>query len=308
MKQLVENKRAYKTLAGWLHGGRLPHTVLIEGSQGLGRKTFARNLAAAILCSGEEERPCGECGHCKKVEKDIHPDLITVQGEGGVRSFHIDAVRGVRGEAVKSPNEADAKVFLLLDVEEMTVQAQNALLKLIEEPPAGVHFLLVAENRQRMLPTILSRVAVVTMQTPSAEGCAAVLAERFPDRDNRELMALAVQAGGNVGRALALLDDPQAAERQVAAGAVLDALLAGRELDALEAMRDCERDKQLFAQRLELMRGALAEKLVAGSQNALQLAKIVDIIDEMISASRGNVSMLLLTTSLCAKVSGVLDE
>jgi DNA polymerase III delta prime subunit len=165
-----KDARAYRTLAAWTGGGRLPHTVLIEGEAGTGRGDFARALARAILC-GADSRPCGICRHCVKTEKDIHPDFEVLQGGGGARSFHVDTVRKMRSDAHIRPNEANARVFLLQDAHTMSVQAQNALLKIIEEPPNGVHFILICENREQMLPTIQSRAAVITMEKSEAGVC-----------------------------------------------------------------------------------------------------------------------------------------
>lgn len=132
-------------------------------------------LAAAILCEGEGEKPCGDCGPCHKVLSGNHPDVMVVGEEGGSRSFHIDAIRQVRLSAYVKPNEGKAKVYILCDAQNMTVQAQNALLKIIEEPPSYGVFLLTCDNRSKLLPTILSRVVTIPVATPTPEECLAVL-------------------------------------------------------------------------------------------------------------------------------------
>ena len=151
------NKRAQETLAAFVNGGRFPHALLLEGPEGSGRRTFAREIAAALFCRGEH-KPCGSCSQCRKVLEQNHPDVEYHGGDGSRRSFHIDAIRQLRQNAWLLPGEAPCRVCVLCGAENMTDQAQNALLKILEEPPEHTVFILTAENRAMLLPTILSRV------------------------------------------------------------------------------------------------------------------------------------------------------
>lgn len=308
---LIQNQRALATLTAWLRGGRFPHAILVEGPKGSGRKTFARKVAQALLCSGENP-PCEQCAHCDKVARGIHPDLITVQGEGGTRSFYISMVRDIRTQAIVRPNEAKNKVFLLLDTENMGAPAQNALLKILEEPPAGVYFILVCENREQMLPTIQSRTSIVTMEIPDVEHCAEELQRREPEKTPEQCRRAAVQAGGNIGRALELLEDEEAQARQEQALEIFTNILEGRELEALAALAACQRDKPLFLEYLSLFRSFAVDLMLEGKQShrysALQLMEIIDILDEISLAVEMNVNMLLLVTLLPSKIRTVLES
>ena len=86
------NKRAQETLAAFVNGGRFPHALLLEGPEGSGRRTFAREIAAALFCRGEH-KPCGSCSQCRKVLERNHPDVEYYGGDGSRRSFHIDTMR-----------------------------------------------------------------------------------------------------------------------------------------------------------------------------------------------------------------------
>ena len=315
MKPLVANKKAMGTLAAWIRGGRLPHAILIEGDKGTGRKTFANLVVAAILCEGAKaELPCGECRHCVKVTKNIHPDITVLEGTGGVRSFHIDTVRQMRTDAIVKPNEAEARVFLLVDVQNMSLQAQNALLKIVEEPPRGVHFIMICENRKQMLETIRSRASVVTIEAPGVEVCCEYLAECLPEQTAESLRAAAVSTNGNIGKALLLLEEQQEDNTLIAAREGLYNLLRGDELAALEGLRVLERDREGFLQYLAAMR-TVATGLLPGHSATdkdipaplpLRVMQIIDIIDEISHAVRGNGSVLLLTTDLCARIRAVI--
>ena len=289
----------------------MPHAVLIEGDKGTGRRTFANLVAAAVLCEGEKaELPCGECRHCVKAAKGIHPDITLLEGSGGSRSFHIDTVRQMRTDASIRPNEAAARVFLLLDVQNMSLQAQNALLKIVEEPPKGVHFIMLCENREQMLETIRSRASVITMESPDIETCCEYLALRLPEQPDESVLAAATATNGNIGKALLMLEQQQEDSTTATARSGLYSLLCGDELSVLEGLRVFEREREGFLRYLTAMRIATTELLPGHSSNnsdrpaltPLRAMQIIDIIDEISIAVRGNGSILLLTTALCARI------
>jgi len=146
---------------------KILHASILSGS-GEVTRARAREMAAAVLCQGPGPRPCRACRHCRKVFQGpfpgIHPDVITVErtaGSGGVlrREILVDQIRAVTADAAVLPNEAEGKVYILPEADAMNTAAQNAFLKLLEEPPAFDTFLLCAENPERLLPTVRSRCA-----------------------------------------------------------------------------------------------------------------------------------------------------
>ena len=139
---------------------KLPHAVLITGENA---DTYADTLAAYLLCENMINAPCSACNTCKKILTSTHPDVITVTGGETKKSFHIDKIRDMRSDAYILPNEASYKVYILKDVQNLTEQAQNALLKILEEPPSFVVFVLIADSTRALLSTILSRVVKVQL-------------------------------------------------------------------------------------------------------------------------------------------------
>ena len=155
---------------------QLSHAYILSAASREEALSAAREIAAAALCSGENP-PCGHCRDCRKVAQGIHPDLITVRrledDKGKPRQeITVDQIRGMAADAIVLPNEAQRKVYLLPEAETMNLPAQNAALKLLEEPPAGVVFLLCAENAQALLPTVRSRCALLhcTAQAQADDG------------------------------------------------------------------------------------------------------------------------------------------
>ena len=148
--------------------GRLSHAWLITGPAGSGKHALARALAQALVCTGEE-RPCGVCPHCTKVEQGIHPDVIAVSPAEGKRDILVDQVRSLRADAYVRPNEAQRKVYLIDPASTLNDSAQNALLKVLEEGPAYAAFLLIAEAAGQLLPTVRSRCEQLSLVPPVEE-------------------------------------------------------------------------------------------------------------------------------------------
>ena len=160
-KELAEN---IKTL---IKNDRLPHAILLRGSSARTRGSVSAFLAQAFVCEGEN-KPCGKCSHCMKAGINSHPDVITVDPTAqNEKTFKIALVREMKDDAYIIPNEASRKVYILKSADKMNVQAQNALLKLIEEPPSYARFILECESSSAMLETILSRVSLFDLGTDS---------------------------------------------------------------------------------------------------------------------------------------------
>lgn len=141
---------------------KLSHAYIVSSPSEAKREEIAYQLAEKMLCSSAGERPCGVCRDCRKVKGRIHPDLSVVRrGEDDKgnrkREITVDRIRKMGMDAYVLPNEAKAKVYIIEDADKMNESAQNAALKVFEEPPAGVHFILCAANSDSLLTTVRSR-------------------------------------------------------------------------------------------------------------------------------------------------------
>ena len=144
-------------------GGRVSHAYLFTGGAGAGKRMFANTFAKALQCEGAGERPCCTCASCTAFDSGNHPDVIYVRTEK--KSIGVDEIREQILETVNlKPYRFACKIYIMENADTMTVQAQNALLKTLEEPPVYARFLLLAERAEAFLPTILSRVAVMPLR------------------------------------------------------------------------------------------------------------------------------------------------
>ena len=201
LSQLLGNEQLKQNLQTSLQKGRVSHFYLISGPDGSGKKTLARLLAAAILCRSET-KPCMQCNACRKVMSDTHPDFITVT-DPEHKYIPVDLVRDIRDDMFVRPNEADKKIYLF--PQELRTEGQNALLKILEEPPSYGVFMLLTDNPEKLLPTVRSRSTELRLQGLDPAVLTGELRRRCPDADAQTVEAAAERSGGYLGQALELL-------------------------------------------------------------------------------------------------------
>lgn len=164
------NNPVEKSISAALHTKRFPHAVIFEGSGVEERMALAKKTACALVCSSGGIVPCGVCPNCKKAMADSHADILIYSVEDKPKAFKVDIVREIRSKAYIVPNEADRKVFILENSHTMGVEGQNAILKILEEPPAYVNFILLCSSKSGFLPTVLSRSAVYNLGEAYSSG------------------------------------------------------------------------------------------------------------------------------------------
>ncbi len=179
----------------------LGHAYLFCGREGLGKAAFALDLAVALVsdCDG-----CGACPACDRARRGLHPDLHILEREGeSIRREQVDPLIADLG---LKPFLSSRRVWIIAEVEHLTPEAANKLLKSIEEPPADVYFFLVTDHLEQVVPTIVSRCQLVEFRPLSDEQVGGYVRERY-GLEGLEAEALARLAGGSVERAARLADD-----------------------------------------------------------------------------------------------------
>lgn len=222
----IGNGATVAALRATIAAGRISHAYLLTGPDQSGKRTLARAMAAALICTPppEHDRPCGECRHCRLIERDAHPDVRLVAPVENHRNVTIEQVRQVERDASLRPSEAARKVFIIRGVDGMAAPAANALLKTLEEPPEDTVLLLTTADTAAVLPTILSRCRETVLRpAPAAEIAAALVAQgQAPEAAD----VLARMAGGRPGWAIAAAADPALLEARREYLATLETALA----------------------------------------------------------------------------------
>ena len=183
-----------------IRAGRAPHAALITGIAGTGKRTLARLLACALLCTSDGEKPCLQCKGCRRAQAMTHPDLLLPSTKEKERTIKVDDLREIIRALSYHSSEGGRRVVLIENAQRMTPQSQNALLKSLEEPDGETTFLLTASGETGLLPTVRSRCRVVRVQPWSDQQIISALRSRgIDDARARELSRL---CGGSLGTAL----------------------------------------------------------------------------------------------------------
>lgn len=204
-------ERAAGLLRRYLETGRVPPGLLFFGEEGIGKETAARAFSAALLCrSPADGDACGSCTDCRLFRAESHPNFLRVVPEN--LSISIDDIRRLQEELSLKSFSDRPRVALILPADRMTVQAANALLKTLEEPPSAAHLLLVAHRISRLPVTIVSRcqkVPFVPLPTDLVERILASGSGPAARRSREEIRWAAACSGGSPGRAIAALDEEE---------------------------------------------------------------------------------------------------
>jgi len=198
--QLVEKARL----------GKLPHSLLFTGPAGIGKALAARRLAARLLCGAPRPEACGRCPSCVQIRAGSHPDYRWIRLPAGKKQIGIEAVRALKQFVALRPLPGSCKLAVVEDAERLSLSAQNAILKTLEEPPPDAFIVLVTSHPSALAATVLSRCQRVRFAPLSDEEVAAVLRGCGED-DTEQIRRLVGLASGSPGRALRFRDSLDAA-------------------------------------------------------------------------------------------------
>ena len=237
---LLGNDRLKENLRSSLQRGHISHFYLISGPVGSGRHTLAKLLAAAILCP-EENAPCLQCRVCRKVLDGNHPDFLTID-DPEKKTVPVDLIRFARADMFVRPNESEHKIYLFPRAQDMGLPGQNALLKVLEEPPSYGVFLLITDNPEQLLPTVRSRCVELELTSLPEAVLLDALRRRFPGADTDTLRSAAAAGGGFLGQAITAMEEGVQLPPQTVAFA--RALAAGDAMALLQVLTPLEKQNR----------------------------------------------------------------
>ena len=204
--EIFGNEPAKNILKHAIFKDRVSNAYVFEGIAGVGKKLAADIFARGLVCEHPDKAPCDACSACRKAAGRNHPDILYLDKEKGKSSIGVEEVRSkILTEVYMKPYLAERRVFIIGEGDALSVGAQNALLKILEEPPAYATFIICVTKQDKLLDTVLSRSCTVTFFPLSFDEVATYLAKDFGTDERTRLFARLSQ--GSIGAAKELLSD-----------------------------------------------------------------------------------------------------
>ena len=275
-KDVPVSENTFSSFERLLKAGSFPHSSILIGTDETKLKTVAGELASALVCR-ENDPPCGNCSDCVKSRKNVHPDIKTVSPREKRKSVNMEECREMIMDSYILPNEAERKIYIITSAHTLDEKVQNALLKILEEPPQYVYFILLCTNPSAMLGTVMSRVSAFSIGVSEES-----------DEVNEHAMDIALDIASSLQKI--------------------------NEIDLIRATVPLDKDRKLIKQTMECFKnlvnislhsrqGIGDDKTGMASRFTLdELMKLNSCADEIIEACDRNANGRLLITLLSASL------
>ena len=305
---LEGNGRVRESVEQFIASGRIPHAIIIEGDAGTGRRTLAGYIAKAAVCE-DDRRPCGQCRGCHLAEIGTHPDIEIVALAEKKKNITVDQIRNLRNTAYHSPHTSDCRVFIIEQADTMNASSQNSLLKVLEEPPGKVIFILLTVAAERLLETVVSRCTVLSLFPPTlSEGIKVLKASGFSE-DKAE--AALKSNEGNIGKSLLQLQGKGSSIGADIAHDYLDAIEHGRLFDAMLLTQPLEKDRPETGKFTETLKELLCDRIkdnktyIQTARGHIAMLEAVNSFEELLVT---NITLGLYFTALTSKLATVRNK
>ncbi|MFW6269058.1 MAG: DNA polymerase III subunit delta' [Bacillota bacterium] len=203
--EVIDQESAVKILKEELKSERINHAYLFCGKEGIGKKTLAFEFTKSLMCQEIDFDNCNTCITCKKIEHHNHPDVKFIKTEEDSNQIKIDQIRELQKEITLRPYETERKIYIIDEADKMNPAAANCLLKTLEEPPDYAVIILLAEKKDHLLPTIISRCQQLQLSNISQKEIRKYLQKKDLEEDKLRLYSLLAE--GSLGKALELVNN-----------------------------------------------------------------------------------------------------
>ena len=302
---LVGNSKIQLAIENTLKEHRLPHAILIDGDIGTGRHTLANYLSLAAVCSGNDI-PCSECKNCKMANSNNHPDITVIAPKDGKKNIAVDQIRVLKADCFIKPHQANSRVFIIDFADTMNERSQNALLKILEEPPGNTFFILIAESKASFLETIISRCAILSLNTPTLEDGVNYILQTY-NFELEDIQNALQDTKNNIGKAIRLLKGKADTKTSTAAKEFLACMLRGNEWGMLEVLNGFEKNRVEADRLFKDLKYYITEEIKKNPQSykAAPLTAFYSKLQELETSLVTNINLSLLFADLTAQAKKV---
>ena len=264
---------------------RTPHAIILEGPKGSGKHTLAEYIALLLSCENNNDA-CLECPSCKRVMSNNSPDVISVGIEDGKTQISVETIRFVRSDVYIKPNNGRFKIYIIEDADKMSVDAQNAFLKVLEEPPSYAVFIMLCETSESMLITVKSRARVYKTEIFDTSVLydyfikTSDAARKLADESDDALKLALITSNGAVGQAQAAIDPDKAARNLDLYNHSIDLLMMLRKRDSsfdiLSHLSSQDFTRENLSEYLKLCQSGLFDTLSYKLSSSAKLTYFLD--------------------------------
>lgn len=327
MPDFIGNSGLKSRLYNKISDGKLSHAYIIEGSPGSGRHLLALNIIMSSACLYKSDDPaplpCGMCEACRKISSGISPDVITIRRNEDKAGIGVESARTIRNNVRTLPNDLDIKAYIIEEADKLTVQAQNALLLTLEEPPSFAVFFLICERSENMLETIRSRAPTIRTELISNDTMHRFLCEKAKPSvlaEVRRLMneaptmldEIIIESDGCIGKAYELLNDDKRAlliEARALIRKTVEAMLDGSPFGYLyECLMLFPQKRDELSDRLDKMILALRDLAVLKKSEDAELCFYSDREAALELAEKSPMSLILKCIQKCENAIDALSH
>ena len=262
-----ENPRIKTSVQNFISSNRIPHAIMIEGESSDAALNLALYIADAAVCE-QDNKPCGNCHNCHLAQVGTHPDIARISALDGKKFLSVAQIRDLRADAFVKAHQASHRVFIIEDAHRMNEQAQNALLKVLEEPPKNVIFILLVPSKTLLLDTIISRCVLLSL-----------LDLNFNQDEYFDM-----------------------------ADKFIDLLLSGSEYDLLKLLAPLEKSRADAERFFQVLAVSTANKIKRGTGHNRALDRLFDDTKYYLDLLATNINLPLLISLVTSRSKGLLDK
>ncbi len=297
---LAGNSKICISIENALKERHLPHAILIDGDVGTGRHTLAAYLSTAVVCDGDKI-PCFNCHNCHLANDSNHPDITVLIPEEGKKSISVKQIRQLKTNAYIKPHTANAKVFIIDYADTLNEESQNALLKVLEEPPQSTFFILIAESKASLLTTVISRCVAFSLNVPTSEEALDYISSNTSYQNDDIINALK-DTRNNIGKALEILKGNSDAKTSHLAKEFLQSALRGDQWGMLNILIPFEKNRIETANLFRDLKIYVVEEIKKNPKSlmASSLSKFYDKLLLLEKSLVTNINLPLLFADLVA--------
>ena len=277
-ENIIGNNENKKILSKLILTNSVSHSYIFSGISGIGKFLFAKEFAKAILCTGEQ-KPCNKCKSCESIENQNNPDLVIIDEQ--TNSIKTEQIKELTSDVLEKPIKGKKKIYIINNSENMTKEAQTALLKTLEEPPEYAVIILVTSNENMLLNTIKSRCIKILFNSLSDDE----ILEYFEGNHEDINKQMVNTFGGSIEKAINLKDKIEIYEK---IKNIFENIEQLNELEILRLKDDVLNDKDEIFSILDYINTCFYNRMINNISKAKQYNKCIQAVEEAKTRLRRN--------------------